>query len=356
MALKPEDLRFILSADVDLSSLRRGVNNILTELQGPLGPAGLAFGAASGALGTIHNFVKELPVIGGVLGALTAPLVIIPNILKDITTALIGFAAKASPGQFRLWQIALEDVQAVIGRTFLPVLELMRMGVRLFGNVLAEILPNTGEVRGALSELREMFGRMAREIGSLMSTIGPQIREFLIEGLRSLSHWLAVAAQAVGILALRLKTFFEGMRGPGGRTGEAPRGSEGAAARPAQFLGLEEYKKQLQLAAIREPGAMSEDEKMVARLTDIAVTERQALDLANRVEKFFNDTVSWIKSAWLDVSSTAKSVAFVANATARFIKKFIDDSPGTGRIMDESSVRPDRGAPVYGLPGRSDMG
>src|SRR5262249_53014547 len=148
-----------------------------------------------------------------------------PGLLQDITTTLTSMAAKASPGQFKLWTVALDDVQGVIGQSFLPVLELMREGVRLFGDVLANILPNTSEVRGALSGLRGAFREIGAEIRKVFAELGPTIRDMLIEKIKTLAYWGAVAAKTIAILAEHLRVFF-GERG-WAKPGEPGRSSVG---------------------------------------------------------------------------------------------------------------------------------
>src|SRR5262249_36541024 len=112
----------------------------------------------------------------------------LPAVFKDITSSMVRMASVASPAAFRAWAVALEDVQGVIGRTFVPVLNLMREGVRLFGDVLAEVLPNQQEVGAALAEFRQAFRDMGREVRAVMATAGPDIRDVLIAGPMQLGH------------------------------------------------------------------------------------------------------------------------------------------------------------------------
>jgi hypothetical protein len=269
----------------------RALSSGLAELGGQLGPIGVGFNVLSGTLQTVSSVVKAIPILGSLLGPFTDAVAALPGIFKDITTTLVGFAAKASPGLFQTWTMALEDVQGVIGQTFLPVLEMMREGVRLFGDVLANILPSSGEARDALAEFRGAFAEMAATIRDTIRQAGPSIRQWFVAGLRELSHWLAVAARGVGILAERLRAYF----GTAGmlQGGAQFRSSVGAAAREAQFSGFGEYEKALQLAAYKQPGGTVE-EQVLAQMTDMVRLENDA----NALIKGLDDTWKWLQGAW----------------------------------------------------------
>src|SRR5262249_593998 len=185
----------------------------------PTGSVASVIGVAGDALGHLGKVVGEL---AGLARPLFDALAGIPTVFMGITETLVSFAAKASPGLFRSWQIALDDVQAVIGHSFVPVLELMRDGVRLFGDVLANLLPNTNEVRSALSEFQAAFASFGREIRVILAEIGPSIRDVLIEGLQQLAHWLAVATRAVVLAVQRLRAAMGGVVASSGRSLQRP--------------------------------------------------------------------------------------------------------------------------------------
>src|SRR5437868_2040049 len=273
-------------ASAGLSTL----SHSLQELQGPLGPIGIGFDVLGDSLAKVSDIIKSIPLVGSLLGPLSDVLAGIPSIFKDITTTLVNFAAKASPGVFTTWQRALEDVQGVIGRTFVPVLEIMRDGVKLFGDVLANILPNLGEVRNALSEFRNAFGEFGDEMRSVLAEIGPTIREFIIDGLQQLAHWLAVAAKAAILMAQRLREYFGGTTGAGPGAAGA-RTAEGAAAAPAHFAGIEEYQKQLQTAAFQIPGTSKDDiaKKQGSDIAAILAVDEEAKDLLANVDAWIDD-------------------------------------------------------------------
>jgi hypothetical protein len=327
----PAAIGSVIAAPAKIAAMGlEGLGHSLRELQGPLGPVGLGLDAVGKSLQVVSNVVKMVPLVGSILGPFTDALAGIPGTLKDITTSLTRMAAVASPGAFKVWEIALEDVQGVIGQRFLPILDTMREGVRLFGDVLATFLPTGEEVAAAMGELRAVFAEMGREVRAAAGEMGPQIRGALIEGLKTLAHWAAVAARAVGILAVRLSRTFApaatagtlGVYG-GAAAGAGAESSYGAAARAASITGFEEYERQLQVAAFREPGytdpGLAAAQEAAASLAEI---DAQALDLANKMEewaKFIGGVLVAIKDAVVFIKD-------LVGAPAKFGQSLVDDT------------------------------
>jgi hypothetical protein len=267
----------------------------LSSLGGTLGPIGAGFDLISNVMGKVGSAVKAIPVVGEVLGPFVDALTAIPGILKGVTETLTSLAAKASPAAFELFGMAVDDVQAAVGQAFVPVLYLMRDAVRLVGDVLANILPNMDEVSGALGGFREAFAELGNEIRELMTEIGPLIRENLIFMLQEVGFVLTVVVKIIGqwvsvltFLLRPLKSLLE-LMGVDTRM----RSGVGAAARPAQFAGLEEYQKQLQLSAYREPGAVPAEDKVPNILEQILTWLQENIT----VEKFGKAVGDAIKAA-----------------------------------------------------------
>jgi hypothetical protein len=294
-------------ASIPLQVVGSGLEFISTSLhaiQGPLGPLGIGFAALNVTLGTTAKIIESIPIIGTVLSPLLDSIVGLPRILEDITTTMVSLSKVASPGQFHMWEVALTNFQGVIGRTFLPVLEMMREGVRLLGDTMANILPDSEEVRGAMSEFRQAFAQMGKEWREMLREVGPMIREVLIDAIRQLSHWLAVAARATMMWVSALRGVFGG-RASGiwswlNRRGDL-RSQEGAGAQPAAMTSLSEYGKQLQLAAFREPGRMTWQGEMKRIALDMKKIDEDALKLYNTMAKFWEDTGNFLKNNWHSV-------------------------------------------------------
>jgi hypothetical protein len=249
-----------------MTGLAEGFKNIATVLQGlsgTLGPIGAGFDMMSGAAHKLADGVKSIPIIGELLGPMMDAMAAIPDTIKQITEALVGMAAKASPSAFKQFQYAVEDVQGVIGQSFLPVLDLMRDGIRLVGDTLASILPSSNEVYAALGPLQQAFSGLGDSLRELMTEIGPLIRDELILGLQmfagALEEIISVGKMAADALGFVLKPLRAIMGFLGVDT--SSRSSVGAAYRgQAQFSGFEDYEKKLQESAFSEPGRPKMDE------------------------------------------------------------------------------------------------
>ena len=293
----------------------------LRELQGPLGAVGAGFAALGSTLKTVANVVNAIPVIGGLLGPLSDALAGIPSILKDITGTLVSFAAKADPGTFKQWQIALDDTQAVIGHAFVPVLDLMKDGVRLFADTLANLLPNQQEVYGALKSLRDVFAEVSSEVRGVLAEVGPSIRQSLIDGLRQLAHWAAVATKALWGL---IRPLMSAGGGASHASAADARSSFGAAWRPAHIGGFEDYQRQLQQAffSLGSGGERQKrpEEQAAESLADLQKIDAEALQLQQGIKDAFDATSAWLQNAWKTVESVAVEVRNVASAIAEFMR------------------------------------
>ncbi len=318
------------------------LSNSLRELRTPLGPVGIGFNILGSALSGLASVVKKIPNIGPILGPILEAAAAVPAILKDITETLVSFAAKASPAQFAMWQMALEDVQGVIGQSFLPVLELMRNSVRLFGETLANLLPSEGEVYDALKQLREGFQEFAKSVREVLKDIGPTIRQHLVGVLKDLAFHMtnfmkSIDVKALGDMVLALAElqkalapisnafnilvtsaltgFINGLAklitmlshgttslvnairslfglrkitldklGPG-----SLRSDIGAAAHPAQISGIEEYQKKLQTSAYSMPGNTMDDVPSMVNDIDNTLTDMKQWLMVDMPNWFVHD-------------------------------------------------------------------
>lgn len=228
----------------------------LRELQGPLGPIGLGFNAvAKGGQLAAKTLGMVSPLFGKALGK-SIDFVIGPA--KELTTVLTQMAAVASPGTFKIWTMALEDVQGVIGQAVTPILQTMTEGVRLFGDVLATVLPDMSEMNAVLDEMRPDWEGLKNEIRAFASEFGPTIRNGIITIFRELAAGAGLAARGITWLTQQLGVLFRnlGFSAPPG--GQGMRSSQGAAARQASITGLEDYQRQLLTSAFSQPAGASD--------------------------------------------------------------------------------------------------
>lgn len=167
------------------------VNDSLSDLQGPLGPVGAGLNLASKGFDKLADSIEGMPIVSDLLGPVVRELGAMPGALKGMLETLANFAGKASPVQIKLLSYALDDVQAVIGQAFIPVLDMVRDGIRLFGDVLANIIPSTRDVQGALGGLRGAFDDASKIIRDALGAVGPQIRGQFTEMVKLVGDALA---------------------------------------------------------------------------------------------------------------------------------------------------------------------
>jgi hypothetical protein len=236
------------------------LSSSLKELSGALGQIGIGFDLVTTGLGKVAEVVHKIPLLGGVLGPLVDNLAVVPGIFKSIVETLVGFTAQANPALYEQYQIAIQDVQAVIGNTFLPVLSLMRDGIRLFGDTLAELLPNSQEVSASLTDVYAAFSEFRKAILEMSSELGPIIRSGLVAALNVLGQIAREVASYVTYLVKAMTPWIAQLREFLGLHKGPARSSIDAAARPAQMSGIDEYQRQLQLAAFSAPGTAQQSD------------------------------------------------------------------------------------------------
>ncbi len=160
----------------------------------------------------LTDLSRGIPFFGKVLGAFGDELTKTVKPAKEVTEALVEMSAKANPGQFRLWQLSLDNVQATIGSRFIPVLTKMTEWVDKFGDVMATVLPNTTEVEGALKPLFDSLSEFKSALSDLNKEAGPLLREVLIRGLRQLASVMSGIVDVATFAAKSLTEFTKVLR------------------------------------------------------------------------------------------------------------------------------------------------
>lgn len=228
----------------------------LKNLQGELGPIGIFFDA--------------IPIFGGAL--------------KDITTSLVGMAGMASPALFKQWKFALDDVQGVIGRSFLPVLDLMSEAVRFFGDVLASILPTTQEMATILVPVKAGWEDLKKSLKDFFSD--SSVKQGILSAFNMLATAAGGLATALGVLAKSMHIAYAVAsrdwpmlaRALARNPNQELASSVGAAARPAHISSLEDYQKQLQIAAYSQPAGLTAAQTTASNTGAIANTVDRILE------------------------------------------------------------------------------
>ncbi len=269
------------------------VSGALHDLQGPLGPIGAGLNVVSKGFDTLATGVEKIPLLGDLLGPMIRQLGAIPGVIKDTLETLTAFASKTGTGRVQQLQMAIDDVQAVIGHAFLPVIDIMKNAVRTLGDVLASILPNSSEAEAALSGFKEGLREIFDEIRNIAREIGPSIRSGLVTALqvlgevvRAVSHYITIAARTI---REALETL--GLANPNAQQ----RSSVGAAARTAQFDSAESYQQRLQQAAFSAGGGGPTQ-------ADVPQLMRDSLDRLTQIRDLCQDIVN------LDFSRLAERI------------------------------------------------
>lgn len=237
---------------------------LLGSLQGGLNK--LAPGLAKGLDGLLGDVGPKLatlaPVAAGVGVALTAAKLgfdLVKSAVDRFVATTVRLGSLASPGAGKRYEIAHQDVQAVIGQRLVPVLEIFTQGLRLAGDFLHTILPSAREVRQALAPL----GDALRDVRSALAPIAYELKGELRSALSVVAVSLREAALALKLFTLSIP-----------RLSGAPRleSSVGAAPRQASFGGVDDYAKRIYAGAYSSAGpgdAAKQTATNTSRMVDI---------------------------------------------------------------------------------------
>jgi hypothetical protein len=236
-------------------------------------PLGAGFDAAGASIKGVTSLAKMIPYVGELFGQLGDQLQPLPGILKEIISTLVNMASVASPGEFRRYQMAIEDLQGTIGIAFLPYLQMMTDSIRDLGNVFA-----SDDIQRGLAEI-------FASVRDIVTSVGPDNLHDFVAGLIALTkvlidvtHWVYYLS---GNLAI-IRSIIQLISMIGHESGLVTGGigsSAGAAARQAQFTSADQYQKQIQIAAFTERGAsMSSVPSNVDRIASNTDTMVQLLN------------------------------------------------------------------------------
>lgn len=189
-------------------------------------------GEAAGAALSGEGAEAAIGGLGAAAAGVALPLAAAAVALKTLIDVSVDLGGKASPIALERFTMAVDDAQAVLGKVFVPVLELVTDSVRLLGDVFATILPSTKEVREALSPLADYL----KNLRDVFAAIAPIIKDYFTVSLKALGIALQVATYP-------LKLFTDALRAVGVIGNAKLNSSVGAAARPASFTNVDSYLK-----------------------------------------------------------------------------------------------------------------
>lgn len=237
------------------------------------------------ALSGVEGALKAMPVVqsiasGNITGALKSGLGMAGpkgmlaagaiEVIESAFAALTKFVSKANPATLQQFDMALEDIQGVIGRFLTPALQAVTPWVRLLGDTLASILPSSRELQYVMKELDPVLSELRKTV----AVVAPLIRNELVSALRGATLYLKFFVNALGPFSKLFSLL------PQGKLGS----SFGAAARGASFLGgAEDIRRGVILGAL-ERGAAEDPQRATAKNTGVIAEKVTAIQ--NALAKF----------------------------------------------------------------------
>lgn len=223
-------------------------------------PVRLAAKALTDPLGALTAVMSKL----GPEGEIAA---IAMETLSTIFGKMISLAGAASPQAMERYNEVFQDLNAVIGRLFVPVLEMTTAVVRDFADFLNTILPSSADVMQSLAPLNVLI----QEFRNILIEFAPEFKAALIIGLQIATpllqmfgaQLLAVARIAAWFLRLSLPVLaLQAAAGQLGITGGGLSSSLGAGQQiQARFTSAADLERSAQIAAFSSGTARSAQEQ-----------------------------------------------------------------------------------------------
>ena len=160
---------------------------------------------------------------GAALAVLAAEVAIATRAFHQLQDAV----GRANPAVMQRFELVMNDTIATVGRAFVPVMEFATDVVRDIGDVLANVLPSSKDVRDFLNELRPILS----DLKGVFMDLAPVIKEGFVGTLRAATITLRLFSDAIHPVVAGLRSILHAI---GFVPSENPLSSVGAAARPAQ--------------------------------------------------------------------------------------------------------------------------
>jgi len=172
---------------ISLAAQRTG--NILGDGKSPLmlGPAGggggvppAEGGGLGSAVGGAASMLGKVAAIAGVAGAALGVFVVGINMAEREFQKIVGLVKLFNPGVVQMFQFALDNLGATIGRAFVPVVQAATGVVREWTAALAPVIqrltPIMQEFSGIIGNL---VANAARALGQVLQSMVPLVRQWL---------------------------------------------------------------------------------------------------------------------------------------------------------------------------------
>lgn len=232
--------------------------------------SGLGLGAAAGPLGAV---IAAIP-------AAVDGLKTLAGTIEHLGAVTVEMGGKASPAALMRYQFHLDNLNATLGRVFVPALETMTDGVKLLGDFMATVLPTRAETEEIFRPVREAIA----ELRPALAEVAPPLRELGRDALQQLAFYAKLAVLNLKPLLelMKFDTPFSAYYG-GNRPGEGLKAADVAPRQP-QFQDVSSFLQQQYASALfqstgqntPEDRTATATETMVRQLTDIAIALREA--------------------------------------------------------------------------------
>jgi hypothetical protein len=222
-------------------------------------------GEASGGLGQLAGTLGGLAKAAGVAAVAVAGVTVAIGVAKAAFDKMIELASKANPVAAERYQLAWEDLQAAIGRMFIPVLEFATEVVRYFADMIFSELSDTDLFDTIVDMWRELFEGLKPIIWGLV-----QIIKVFMAGLSALYKVFGLVLNPLLALA-KISNLLQGVFGAFGFDFGPRKSSMGISQFGGiQFQGVAEASKQFQIDALRASlGVRTHEERQTSLLEQI---------------------------------------------------------------------------------------
>lgn len=201
---------------------------------------------------------------GGAVGVAVGAAIMAFNKIKEIFSTLADYSAKSNPAAAKMLSEAFEDLQAVIGARFTPVIKFTTQVVRLVGDFLQTILPTEAQFEEVVAALAPVVA----ELRAALTDVAPLLQNIMVVALKTfavvLRETVMATIQLVRLLAEAVKriTGYDALKN---LVGTKPIGqlqsSFGAAAREATYVSNEEVGRRAVLNAFNRGFGVNWQEK-----------------------------------------------------------------------------------------------
>jgi hypothetical protein len=224
-------------------------------------------GEAGGGLGQLAGTLGGLAKAAGIAAVAVAGVTVAIGVAKAAFAKMIELASKANPVAAERYQLAWEDLQAAIGRIFIPVLEFATEVVRYFADLIFSELSDL-DMDAVVNEWREVFE-------GLKPVIWITVQSIKLLGVALLELHKATGLLLwgpLGELIKMAKTLNALQRALGLEGAFEPRKSSMGISQfgGIQFQGVAEASKQFQIDALRASlGVRTHEERQTSLLEQI---------------------------------------------------------------------------------------